>query len=234
MKPPLKTSLKNTLTIDMCRIFLFLALMLSSIVYADSPLTSTDLTEGYENDEMVQYAIASGGDLDDRLLEFLLDDNHSLSQRLIIINAIGWEKGFSESRTYDFLVALSDQLSMDLDMLTSNDPEDLQDFISGETFLCLAYMAALENYLESPAVLFDLIEVAYNDPQVRKSFTAMTVIGLMRAQHYMDYDWCKVYEQTDILRQNKSSFRMDLSKEAYNNIFEYMDLYADNCFTVTE
>lgn len=218
----------------MYRIFLFLTLMLSSIVYADSPLTSIDLTEGYENDEMVQYAKAAGGDLDDRLLDFLLDDNNALNRRLVVVNAIGWEEGITESRTYDFLVALSDQLSMDLDMLTANDPEDLQDIISGETFLCLAYMAALENHLESPAVLFDLIEVAYNDAQVRKSFTAMTVIGLMRAQHYMDYDWCLVYEQTEVLRQNKSSFKMDLSKEAYNNVFEYMDLYADFCFTEFE
>ena len=215
----------------MYRIFLFLSIMLSGIVYADSPLTSIDLTEGNEKDEMVQYAKASGGDFDDKLLDFLLDDNNALNRRLVVINAIGWEGGVSESRTYDFLVALSDQLSMDLDMLTANDPADLQDIISGETFLCLAYVAALENYLESPAVLFDLVEVAYNDPQVQKSFTAMTVIGLMRAQHFMDYDWCMVYEQTDVLQQNKSKFKMDLSKEAYNNVFEYMDLYADYCFT---
>ena len=84
---------------------------------------------------------------------------------------------------------------------------------------------------DPPAVLFDLIEVAYNDAQVRKSFTAMTVIGLIRAQHYMDYDWCMVYEQTDVLRQNQSSFKMDLSKEAYSDVFEYMDLYADYCYT---
>ena len=44
--------------------------MLSSIVYADSPLTSIDLTEGNEKDEMVQYAKASGGDFDDKLLDF--------------------------------------------------------------------------------------------------------------------------------------------------------------------
>ena len=218
----------------MYRIFLFLSIMLSGIVYADSPLTSIDLTEGNEKDKMVQYAKASGGDFDDKLLDFLLDDNNALNRRLVVINAIGWEGGVSESRTYDFLVALSDQLSMDLDMLTANDPADLQDIISGETFLCLAYVAALENYLESPAVLFDLVEVAYNDPQVQKSFTAMTVIGLMRAQHFMDYDWCMVYEQTDVLRQNKSKFKMDLSKEAYNNVFEYMDLYADYCFTESD
>lgn len=218
----------------MYRIFLFLSIMLSGIVYADSPLTSIDLTEGNEKDEMVQYAKASGGDFDDKLLDFLLDDNNALNRRLVVINAIGWEGGVSESRTYDFLVALSDQLSMDLDILTANDPADLQDIISGETFLCLAYVAALENYLESPAVLFDLVEVAYNDPQVQKSFTAMTVIGLMRAQHFMDYDWCMVYEQTDVLRQNKSKFKMDLSKEAYNNVFEYMDLYADYCFTESD
>ena len=208
--------------------------MLSGIIYADSPLTSIDLTEGNEKDEMVQYAKASGGDFDDKLLDFLLDDNNALNRRLVVINAIGWEGGVSESRTYDFLVALSDQLSMDLDMLTANDPADLQDIISGETFLCLAYVAALENYLESPAVLFDLVEVAYNDPQVQKSFTAMTVIGLMRAQHFMDYDWCMVYEQTDVLQQNKSKFKMDLSKEAYNNVFEYMDFYADYCFTESD
>lgn len=215
----------------MYRLFLFISFILTSTVYGDSPLTSTDLTAGYEKDEMVQYAKASQGNLDDRLLNFLLDDNNALNRRLIVVNALGWEKGASESRTYDFLIALSDQLSMDLDMLTANDPKDLQDIISGETFLCLSYMAALENHLESPSSLFELIEVAYLDPQVQKSFTAMTVIGLMRAQHFMDYDWCMVYEQTDVLRQNKSSFKMDLSKEAYNNVFEYMDLYADYCFT---
>ena len=218
----------------MYRIFLFLSIMLSGIVYADSPLTSIDLTEGNEKDEMVQYAKASGGDFDDKLLDFLLNDNNALNRRLVVINAIGWEGGVSESRTYDFLVALSDQLSMDLDMLTANDPAELQDIISGETFLCLAYIAALENYLESPAMLFDLVEVAYNDPKVQKSFTAMIVIGLMRAQHFMDYDWCMVYEQTNVLRQNKSKFKMDLSKEAYNNVFEYMDLYADYCFTESD
>ena len=122
----------------MYRIFLFLTLMLSSIVYADSPLTSIDLTEGYENDEMVQYAKAAGGDLDDKLINFLLDDNNALSRRLVVINAIGWEDGTLDSRTYDFLVPLSDQLSTHLDMLTSNDPEDMQDIISGEIFLCLS------------------------------------------------------------------------------------------------
>ena len=198
--------MKNILTNPMYRIFL-LSIMLSGIVYADSPLTSIDLTEAMK-DEMVQYA----KDFDDKLLDFLLDDNNALNRRLVVINAIGWEGGVSESRTYDFLVALSDQLSMDLDMLTANDPADLQDIISGETFLCLAYVAALENYLESPAVLFDLVEVAYNDPQVQKSFTAMTVIGLMRAQHFMDYDWCMVYEQTDVLRQNKSKLKWILRK----------------------
>ena len=218
----------------MYRIILLLSIMLSTSAYADSPLTSTDLTKGYEKDEMVQYAKASGGDLDDRLLDFLLDENNALSRRLIVINAIGWEDGTLASRTYDFLVALSDELSMDIDMLTTNDPEDMKDIISGEIFLCLSYMAALESYSESPAFLFDLIEVAYNDPQVQKSFTAMTVIGLIRAQHFMDYDWCTVYEQTNVLRENKSSFKMDLSEEAYNNVFEYMDFYAEYCFNVTE
>ncbi|HAB90697.1 MAG TPA: hypothetical protein DCF84_09195 [Bacteroidetes bacterium] len=218
----------------MYRIIILLSIILSTSAYADSPLTSTDLTKGYEKDEMVQYAKASGGDLDDRLIDFLLDDNNALSRRLIVINAIGWEDGTFESRTYDLLVALSDELSMDIDMLMTNNPEDMQDIISGEIFLCLSYIAALESYSESPAFLFDLIEVAYNDVQVQKSFTAMTVIGLIRAQHFMDYDWCTVYQQTDVLRQNKSSFKMDLSKEAYNNVFEYMDLYADDCFTEAE
>ena len=40
-----------------------------------------------------------------------------------------------------------------------------------------------------------------------------------------------IAELTD---ENKSSFKMDLSKEAYNNVFEYMDLYADYCFTEFE
>ena len=164
----------------------------------------------------------------------MLDDNNALNRRLVVINAIGWEGGVSESRTYDFLVALSDQLSMDLDMLPPMIPPTCKILLVEKFFYVLAYVAALENYSESPSFLFDLIEVAYNDPQVQKSFTAMTVIGLMRAQHFMDYDWCMVYEQTDVLRQNKSKFKMDLSKEAYNNVFEYMDLYADYCFTESD
>ena len=77
----------------MYRIFLFLSIMLSGIVYADSPLTSIDLTEGNKKDKMVQYAKASGGDFDDKLLDFLLDDNNALNRRLVVINAIGWEGG---------------------------------------------------------------------------------------------------------------------------------------------
>ena len=213
----------------MHRIFFFFSILLANIVYADSPLTSTDLTEGYEKDEMVQYAKASGGNLDDQLLEFLLDDKNPLHRRLVVINAVGWESGSSESRTYDLLGALSKQLSIELDMLLSYDTERLNTIVSSEIYLCLAYIAAMENHLESPDFLFEYLEIACQDKKIQKSFTAMAVIGLIRAQHFMDYDWCLVYEQTDILRQHKRNFKMDLSKKAYQNIYEYMDLYAEYC-----
>ena len=215
----------------MHRILFMFSFLLTGIVYADSPLTSTDLTKGYEKDEMVQYAKASGGNLDDQLLEFLLDDNNPLHRRLVVINAIGWKAGPSESRTFDLLWALSEQLSMDLDMLLAYDAMSLNTIVSSEIFLCLAYVAALENHLESPEGLFDYLEIAYQDKKIQKSFTAMSVIGLIRAQHFMDYDWCLVYEQTDILRQHKRKFKMDLSKKAYQNIYEYMDTYAEYCYS---
>jgi len=54
------------------------------------------------------------------------------------------------------------------------------------------------------------------------------VWALIHAQQAIDSDWCEVYKLTDRVRENKELVQ-DMKEEAIAIIFEYMDLYQDNC-----
>lgn len=61
------------------------------------------------------------------------------------------------------------------------------------------------------------------------SLAIAMIHGLIKAQHAFETDWCLVYESTNQVRQQRSRYNDDFSAAAMANIFEYMDLYADDC-----
>jgi hypothetical protein len=44
----------------------------------------------------------------------------------------------------------------------------------------------------------------------------------------MDSDWCEVYNLTNSVRENKE-LKIDMKEEAISIIFDYMDIYKDDC-----
>ena len=80
----------------MKRLFTALLLTLSwALMWADSPLTSTDFAENYKDHPMVQMALNLHGDDADpyvpvSILDFLANKKSPIDVRLAVINAISW------------------------------------------------------------------------------------------------------------------------------------------------
>ena len=57
--------------------------------YADSPLTSTNIAEFYTEHDIVEYALEKQV-LDQRVLDYLLNDKQPLDVKAAVINALSW------------------------------------------------------------------------------------------------------------------------------------------------
>jgi hypothetical protein len=89
----------------------------------------------------------------------------------------------------------------------------------------MAYLKAMDNYFEVDEAIVYAEKAVSKNP---KSFTYNIICALIKAQKAMDGDWCMVFKITDRVRKDKS-LQMDMKQEAFNIIFEYMDLYQDDC-----
>ena len=63
---------------------------------------------------------------------------------------------------------------------------------------------------------------------MRISYTFNIITALIKAQKAFDTDWCKVYILTDNVRKDKSLIG-DMDIKAIAIIFDYMDLYKEDC-----
>ena len=61
-----------------------------------------------------------------------------------------------------------------------------------------------------------------------KSYTFNIIRGLIKAQVLFDHSWCSVWQATNDVRINKD-LTIDMNAEAIRIIFEYMDLYKEDC-----
>jgi hypothetical protein len=82
-------------------------------------------------------------------------------------------------------------------------------------------MQALDDYFH-PSKALPYIEAAYK--QNDQSFTAAIIYTLVRAQILMDSDWCKMWEITHDVYNNKYLVG-DLREGAKKIIRDYMILY---------
>ena len=81
--------------------FILISLLLVSVTYADSPLTSTDFYYAYEDVLLVKQAKQAKGKLSKEMLTYLAEDGNKLDVKLAIINAVGWNvNGLSNSKKF--------------------------------------------------------------------------------------------------------------------------------------
>ena len=193
-------------------IFLFI-----SFALADSPLTSTDFSEAYKDTSIIIEISKAGGEFSLKYMDYLADENNPIDLKMALINKIGWNiSGKSNSIAYlNYLIKRKGYANK-------------QDFIdngSGHELLCMAYLKALDDYFNvDEAIIYANAALERNS----RSYTFNIIAALIKAQKAMDGNWCDVYKLTNNVRSNKK-LKMDMKKEAIDIIFEYMDIYKDNC-----
>jgi hypothetical protein len=187
-----------------------------SHVKADSPLTSTTIYEAYDELLIIDAALDAKCKINKEIM-FYLTGSQSIDSKMAVINALGWNlHGHNNAETF-------------LDHLQKTKKyKNRADFIkrgTADELLCMSYILALDNYFDVREAL-EIAEIALS--KNKKSYTFNIITALIKAQHVFNDDWCKVYQCTNDVRNNKK-LKMDLKKEAINIIFDYMDLYKGEC-----
>ncbi|HNZ41823.1 MAG TPA: hypothetical protein PLI16_00440 [Bacteroidales bacterium] len=186
-------------------------------LFADSPLTSTDFYKAYQHEKMVVRAAATDGVLTNQLIKFLLAKKKPIAVKMAVINRLGWSLDGKQNASvfFDYLQEHKGYKGTD----------DLLKRAGASELLCMAYLKAMDNYFEVDEAIVYAEKAVSKNP---KSFTYNIICALIKAQKAMDGDWCMVFKITDRVRKDKS-LQMDMKQEAFNIIFEYMDLYQDDC-----
>ncbi len=198
-------------------ILLSIFLITCKTLYADSPLTSTDFCKAYQNEKIVIRAAATDGVLTKQLIKFLLAPKKPIAVKMSVINQLGWSFDGKQNASifFDYLQEHKGYKGKD-DLLKNAGATEL---------LCMAYLKAMDNYFEVDEAIVYAENAVSKNP---KSFTYNIICALIKAQRAMDDDWCTVFKLTDRVRKDRL-LRMDMNQEAVNIIFEYMNLYQDEC-----
>ncbi len=184
----------------------------------DSPITSTDFYQAYEDIQMVVKVAQSDGILTKEMAIFLSSDKNPIDHKAAVINALSWDiDGKNNASLYlEFLA--QKYYGSKIDNVT------LEPF-NGDELLCLGYLRAMDDYFD----VLDALDIVYlaweaNDT----SFTVSMIFAIVEAQEAMDYDWCEVWLLVEDVLLDEMLV-MDMRKEAVTIIVDYMRLYEDEC-----
>ena len=192
-------------------------LLLSSICFADSPLTSTGFSKAYLNEPILVKASKSKGILSKELMFYLTDESNPVDIKVALINKLGWSLKGKNNATIFLKYLIQEQ--------NYKNKEEFFDNGKGDHLLCFSYLKALDDYND----VTDAIRYSgYASSKNPKSYTYQMISALIYAQKVIYSDRCQVYKLTDEVRRNNSLIR-DMKEEAISIIFDYMDLYKHNC-----
>ncbi len=197
--------------------FLIALFIFSSSLYADSPLTSTNISKAYQALPIVQLAAQKAGVLTPDLMEYLIDTNNPIEVKIAVINQLGWavEGKKNAPLFYNYLKEKKKYKTH-------------KKFIKkglADEWLCWAYLKAMDNYFNvDEAVNYANIAIKKNP----KSYTFNIITALIKAQKISRGNWCEVYTFSNNVRQNKTLVN-DMKTAAITIIFDYMDLYKKYC-----
>jgi predicted aspartyl protease len=225
----------------MKRFFLVLSIVYCINTYADSPITSTAFYLAFNELPEINKA-RENGKLDFELATFLADTNKPIDQKLALVNALGWRTEGKNNRGL-FEIFLKNKYS------TSYIDYNL---ISSDEHLIIGYLAILDNYFDLLEPLKILNQALKRNPN---SYSYNIIYGLALAQISLDFgnrgvkdeekfllteeylkdlvdtnapSWCNIY-LINAKIENKKSLTQDFRKTAKKFIFDYINLYRDQC-----
>ncbi|MBV7276709.1 cell wall-binding repeat-containing protein [Clostridium sp. PL3] len=188
------------------------------IVFADSPLTSTNFYKAYTDVNIVKKA-EEKGIINQEIANYLHSSTNPIDVKAAVINALGWNfDGKSNAKSYVSLI-----YSKDIDKL------DMQS-LSGDELFCISYMMALDNYFDVNKAE-SLMEKAYE--KNRTSFTIAIVRSIIKGQASMSGDWGMVWTNTESVLNDKTLVK-EMRQGAIDIIVEYMKLYEKYSTNTTD
>lgn len=197
------------------KLFLVLisGLLFSQALFADSPLTSTNFSEAYEDSKIVQLASTTEGILTIELMDYLDQSMHPIELKMAVINQIGWSLSGYDNAHF-FFEYLQKKYGF-------KDRDEFLQKASADLLISMAYLKAMDDYFNvAEAVIYAKEAKSRN----KESYTINIICALIEAQNAFDSDWDEVYNLTNEVRNNRSLNR-DMKEDAVKIIFDYMDLY---------
>ena len=205
--------MKTKLFLFVFSIFLFS----NQFLFADSPLTSTDISKAYQ-DPIIALAKKCNGDINNEIiLNFLSNKKNDVELKIAVINKLGWNisKKNNNEIFFNHLQKKNKYKNFNK-FLKKADPE---------TLICYAYIKSMDNYfnVDQAIVIAQIAKERSN-----KSLCIHMICALIEAQKALDNDWCKVYNLVNDVRID-DSLKKDFKDEAIHIIFNYIDLYKEEC-----
>ncbi|MFH0895168.1 MAG: hypothetical protein V2A54_12100 [Bacteroidota bacterium] len=199
-------------------VFICLFLLNTTISFADSPITSTPISEAYKDIPMVNTAAASGI-LNDEIAAFLLNEDNPLDQKAAVINALSWSFDGKRNAIL-FKEHLCKKYKTTIKYLKI-------DIISGDEQLCLGYLTIMDDYFFPDDAITILEKAVDKNPM---SFTCNIIFAMAKAQKVMNSisAWCKVWKLAEAVETNKD-LKRDMREDAIKIIMDYMILYKGSC-----
>ena len=199
--------------------FLFIFTVLNlSVSRADSPITSTPISEAYKDIPMVPKAVKAGV-LTDEIAAFLLNEDLPIDQKIAVINALSFDFNGKQNAVL-FREHLAKKYKTSVKYLKV-------DIISGDEQLCLGYLTIMDDYFFPDEAITILEKAVDKNPM---SYTYNIIFALARAQKVMNSisAWCKVWKYAEEVENNKD-LKRDMREGAVKIIMDYMILYKGSC-----
>lgn len=196
-----------------CILVLIIGLWFSQNLFADTPLTSTNISKAYKDSKIVQLASEAEGKLTTVLMNYLSDSKNPIQLKIALINELSWDTE-GKNNSDIFYKYLKKKNIKDINTATA------------DILICFAYLKALDDYFNvEEAIIYAKRAKTKN----KKSYTINIICALIEAQKALNSDWCEVYNLTNNVRINET-LNKDMKEDAIDIIFNYMDLYKKNCY----
>jgi hypothetical protein len=153
------------------------------------------------------------GILTPTLMYFLNDSLNPIDLKMALINKLGsdFDGKNNEALFLEFLQAENNY----------DDVNVIHKLVNAEILICIAYLKAMDNY-HNVSEAIGLARLAKYKSQ--NSYTIHMIAALIEAQKLMRNNFCKTYETVNKVRLNN-----EMKESAVNMIFDYMNLYKENC-----
>lgn len=188
--------------------------LFSQNLFADSPLTSTDISKAYYADtRIVRSASETEGKLTIELMNYLYEKENPIEFKIAVINQLGWDINGKDNSVV-FYGYLKEKMRF-------KNKSEFFKTASGEILICMAYLKALDDYFNvDEAIIYARKAKSKN----MISYTINIICALIEAQKVMYSDGGEVYRLMNAVRTDQSLNR-DMREGAVKIIFEYMEMY---------